>query len=133
MRNDHEQQCIALVAFNHLTQEEDEHEFELAGVSKYTQMQGVWNGQEERAYMIDAEDLDSLRDALARCGQEFVLFRDGQFEGYLLSKSDNYTRDWSPEGVKRQYAGKWRGVEATQAARLTSYTKYNGRYFACRK
>lgn len=133
MRNDHEQQTIALVAFNHLTQEEDEAELLNAGISKFTQMTGVFDGQEERSYMIDAEDLPALRDALARCNQECVLYRDGQFEGYLFSKADNYSKDWAAEGVKRQYAGKWREIEATQAARCVSYTKYNGRYFACRK
>lgn len=133
MRNDHEQQCIALVAFNHLTQEEDEAELLNAGVSKFTLMTGVYKGQEERSYMIDLEDLASLKDALARCNQECVLYRDGQFHGYLLSKSDNYSRDWTAEGVKRQYVGKWREVDVTQLKNVESYTKYNGRYFACRK
>ena len=133
MRDQHDQKRIAIVAFNHLTQDEDEAEFDTVGIDRFTPMTGVFNGVEERSYLIDADDLPALRDALARTGQECVLYRDGEFQTYLLSKEDGYEKDTSAEGVKRQWIGRWVEVDATQAARSISYTKFNNRYFTTRK
>ena len=84
----------------------------------------------ERSYFINLSDFnEKLKELLATTLQESVLIRDGEFQCWLCKRGEDYSRDYSAEGVKRQWLGKWSEVPATAAEKHSSWTRIQRRYF----